>query len=86
MLTVERITELKALEAKKKELEAEIEAIKDEMKVDMGSDELREVGGFKVHYTVVISERVDSKKLKTEAPDIYKRFLSESISRRFSIT
>ena len=56
------------------------------MKNEMGNDELREVGGFKVHYTIVISSRLDSKKLKNEHPDLYKLYEVEGITRRFSIT
>ena len=85
-MTVEQITELKALEAQIKILEAKADAIKEEMKNEMGNDELREVGGFKVHYTITISTRLDSKKLKSELPELYKQYSVEGISRRFSIT
>ena len=85
-MTVEQITELKSIEAEIKALQAKADAIKDAMKNEMGNDELREVGGFKVHYTIYISSRIDSKRLKEEAPTIYKQFLKEDISRRFSIT
>lgn len=85
-MTVEQITELKSIEAQIKELEAKANAIKDTMKNEMGNDELREVGGFKVHYTIVISSRLDSKKLKNEHPDLYKLYEVEGITRRFSIT
>lgn len=85
-MTVEKINELKAIEAKIKALQAEADAIKDEFKAEMGSDELREVGGFKVHYTIVITNRLDSKRIKAEIPEIYKKYIKEDIQRRFSIT
>lgn len=85
-MTVERINELKAIEAQIKALQAQADAIKDEFKSEMGNDELREVGGFKVHYTIVITNRLDSKRMKTEAPEEYKKWLKEDIQRRFSIT
>ena len=56
------------------------------MKSEMGNDELREGGGFKVHYTIVITNRLDSKRMKAEAPEEYKKWLKEDIQRRFSIT
>ena len=85
-MTVERINELKNIEAQIKALQAQADAIKDEMKSEMGNDELREVGGFKVHYTIVITNRLDSKRMKAEAPEEYKKWLKEDIQRRFSIT
>ena len=86
MMTVERINELKNIEAQIKALQAQADAIKDEMKSEMGNDELREVGGFKVHYTIVITNRLDSKRMKAEAPEEDKKWLKEDIQRRFSIT
>lgn len=86
MMTVEKINELKAIEAQIKELKDKADAIKEEFKTEMGSDELREVGGFKVHYTIVITNRLDSKRMKDEAPEEYKKWLKEDIQRRFSIT
>ena len=56
------------------------------MKSEMGNDEHREVDGFTVNYTIVITTRLDSKKLKVELPDLYKKYETEGISRRFSIT
>ena len=86
MMTVEKINELKAIEAQMKELKDKADAIKEEFKAEMGNDELREVGGFKVHYTIVITNRLDSKRMKDEAPELYKKWLKEDIQRRFSIT
>ena len=85
-MTVERITELKNIERQIKALQAEADAIKDEMKAEMGNDEHREVGGFTVNYTIVISTTLDSKKLKAEMPTLWEKYSKEGITRRFSIT
>lgn len=85
-MTVERITELKNIERQIKALEAEANAIKDELKAEMGNDEHREVGGFTVNYTIVISTTLDSKKLKAEMPSLWDKYSKEGITRRFSIT
>ena len=85
-MTVERITELKNIERQIKALQSEADAIKDEMKAEMGNDEHREVGGFTVNYTIVISTTLDSKKLKAEMPTLWDKYSKEGITRRFSIT
>lgn len=85
-MTVERITELKNIERQIKALQAEADAIKDEIKSEMGNDEHREVGGFTVNYTIVISTTLDSKKLKAEMPTLWEKYSKEGITRRFSIT
>ena len=85
-MTVERITELKNIEREIKALQAQADAIKDEMKAEMGNDEHREVGGFTVNYTIVISTTLDSKKLKAEMPTLWDKYSKEGITRRFSIT
>lgn len=85
-MTVERITELKNIERQIKALQAEADAIKDELKSEMGNDEHREVGGFTVNYTIVISTTLDSKKLKAEMPSLWEKYSKEGITRRFSIT
>lgn len=85
-MTVEKINELKAIERQIKALQAEADAIKDEMKAEMGNKEHVEVGGFTVNYAIVINTTLDSKKLKAEMPSLWKEYSKEGITRRFSIT
>lgn len=85
-MTREQIVELKEIESQIKALESKANAIKDAMKKEMGADELKEVDGFKVHYTVVITTKLDGKKLKAELPDLWNKYSKEDITRRFSIT
>lgn len=85
-MTVEKIMELKNIERQIKALQAEADAIKDEMKSEMGNEEHVEVGGFTVNYTIVISTTLDSKKLKAEMPSLWDKYSKEGITRRFSIT
>lgn len=85
-MTVERITELKNIERQIKALQAEADAIKDEIKSEMGNEEHVEVGGFTVNYAIVISTTLDSKKLKAEMPTLWDKYSKEGITRRFSIT
>ena len=85
-MTVEQIRELKTLEEQIKALQRKADAIKDEIKTEMGNEEHVEVGGFTVNYTIVISTTLDSKKLKKEMPSLWDEYSKEGITRRFSIT
>ena len=85
-MTKAQILELKDIEAQIADLKKKADAIKDEMKAEMGNDEHREVGGFTVNYTIVISTTLDSKKLKAEMPSLWDEYSKEGITRRFSIT
>ena len=83
-MTVEQIRELKTLEEQIKALQRKADAIKDELKEEMGNEEHVEVGGFTVNYTIVISTTLDSKKLKKEMPSLWDEYSREggSIERR----
>jgi predicted phage-related endonuclease len=85
-MTKEQILELKDIEAQIAELKAKAEVIKDEIKAEMGNEEHIMVDGYKVNYTIVISTKLDSKKLKSELPDLWKKYSKEDITRRFSIS
>lgn len=85
-MTKAQILELKDIEAQIAELKAKAEVIKDEIKAEMGNEEHIMVDGYKVNYTIVISTKLDSKKLKSELPDLWKKYSKEDITRRFSIS
>ena len=85
-MTKEQILELKDIEAQIDALKKKADALKDAMKAERGNDEHREVEGFKVNYTIVISTTLDSKRLKSELPDLWNKYSKEGITRRFSIT
>lgn len=91
MSTVEimsKVEQLKELEALIREAEAEAEALKDEIKREMymrNTDEMN-VGRYTVRWKVVVSNRLDSKALKNDVPHIYRAYLKQSESTRFSIT
>ena len=91
MSTVEitsKIEELKELEELIKEAEAEIEALKEQIKEEMtkqGKEEM-EVGKYIVRWTRVLTNRFDSTKFKEVLPDVYKAYTKQVASRRFSIS
>ena len=82
-----KIEALKDLEALIKEAKAEAEALRDDIKTEMltrNTEEL-EAGQYIVRWTSVLSQRFDSTAFKKEMPDVYKDFIKQTASRRFSI-
>ena len=82
-----KVIELKELKVMQDELAAEITAIEDEIKAHMAAANQEEmtVGLFKVRWTTVTSSRLDNKALKAALPDVYARYSTESVTRRFSV-
>lgn len=84
----ERLTELKELEAMAKQIDSEIEAIKDEIKAELTRREADEV--TTIHYTVrwkaVESSRFDSKGFKADNPEEYAKYTKKSVSKRFTVS
>lgn len=84
---ITKIEELKELEELLKEVKAEADAIRDELKqtmLDRGTEEL-EAGKYILRYQSIVSNRFDSSAFKKALPDLYKSFTKQSISRRFSV-
>ena len=84
---ISKIEALKEWEALLNEAQAEVENIKDEIKREMdarGTEEL-EAGQYIVRYTSVLSQRFDTTAFKKALPEVYKGYLKQSASRRFSI-
>ena len=70
------------------EAKAEVEAIKDSIKAEMADRDLDELeaGSYIVRYKTVATSRFDSTTFKKTYEDLYKAFLKQSTSRRFSIS
>lgn len=82
-----KIEALKEWEAIAQEAQAEIDSLKDSIKQEMerrGVEEL-EAGPFIIRYTTVLTQRFDSTAFKRTLPEVYKSYLKQSTSRRFSI-
>lgn len=82
-----KIQALNEWEALMEEAKAEAEAIRDELKLEMlsrGTEEL-EVGQYMVRYQSIVSNRFDSSAFKKALPEVYKTFIRQSTSKRFSI-
>ncbi|MDE5854046.1 MAG: hypothetical protein K2H19_03180 [Ruminococcus sp.] len=85
---LEKITKIKDLEQKKKEVSKDIDGLKDEIKAYMDRNKTSEliVDVYTVHYTDAVSERFDSKALKKADEELYNKYLKSSAIKRFSIT
>ena len=70
------------------EAQAEVESIKDLIKAEMTDRELDELeaGSYIVRYKTVATSRFDSTAFKKTYEDLYKAFLKQTTSRRFSIS
>lgn len=88
MELIKKIEELKEIEALIKEAQEEADKLKEEIKKEMTrqNTEKMKVGRYTVHWTVVHTDRFDSKAFQQSHLDIYNMYVRESISRRFSIS
>lgn len=83
-----KVSELRELRRMADELAAEIAATEDELKAYMaasGADELHG-SSFKITWKPITSSRLDSKALKTAAPELWERFTKTITSRRFVLS
>lgn len=91
MATNELLNKIEALnewEQLMEEARSEAEALRDSIKQEMlnrNTDEM-EVGQYIVRWTSVLTQRFDSTSFKKAMPDVYKAFIKQSASRRFTIT
>ena len=82
-----KIEALNEWEALLEEAKAEAEAIRDELKAEMlqrNTEEL-ECGQYILRYQTIVSNRFDNSAFKKLMPDVYKSFIKQSTSKRFSI-
>lgn len=67
----------------------ELTAMNDELKAQivvlMGDKETVSSGAIKVSYKTVSSERLDTKRIKSELPDVYARYSVQSQYKRFTV-
>ena len=82
-----QIESLRILEELIEETKVEAEALRDAIKQEMLSRDVDtlEVGQYIIRWTSVLSQRFDSTAFKKVMPDVYKRFIKQTASRRFSI-
>ena len=84
---IARIELLNKYEEMIAELKAEAENIRDTIKEEMMAQNTEEMiaGQYIIRWTSVISNRFDSTAFKKVMPEVYKDFIKQTVSRRFSI-
>lgn len=82
-----KIKKLQEWEALAEEAKAEAEALKDEIKAEMLNRDTEELtaGHYICRWTPVLSNRFDTTTFKREHAEMYKQYIKQSSSRRFSI-
>ena len=83
----EKIVEIRNFENEIKQMQEVVDSLKDELKNEMtarGVDEL-DTGTFKLTFKEIISNRFDSKSFQKDNEILYKAYLKESVSKRFTI-
>lgn len=80
-----KVGELRELRRLADDLAAEIGALEDDLKAYMAANNADELHGpsFKITWKPITSSRLDSKALKTAAPELWERFTKTVTTRRF---
>lgn len=84
---MKKIESLQEWEKIMEEAKAEAESLRDEIKQEMinrNTEELT-VGQYIIRWTSVLTQRFDATAFKKVMPDIYKAYLKQVSSRRFTI-
>lgn len=82
----ERLIEaIESLKAEKKQLEEQLKTYENQLKMTLEDASEGVSSRYKVTYKAITSNRIDSKRLREEMPEIYERFTKPSISRRLQI-
>ena len=82
-----KIELLNKYEAMMEELKTEADRVRDSIKAEMEAREVEELiaGQYIIRWTSVLSQRFDSTAFKKVMPEVYKDFIKQTASRRFSI-
>ena len=81
---IEALNEWEALMEEAKEM---ADSIRDELKAEMLQRDTEELkcGQYILRYQTIVSNRFDNSAFKKLMPDVYKSFIKQSTSKRFSI-
>ena len=82
-----KIAKLQEWEQLLEEAKAEVESLKDEIKAEMLNRNAEEMtaGRYIVRWTSVFSNRFDTTTFKRENAEMYKQYMKQTASRRFSV-
>ena len=81
----EKLKRRAELEELMKRMETEKKQIEQELKLYMGYAENAENEHYRISWKSIVSNKVDTTRLKEEKPEIYKEYLKPSVSRRLTV-
>ncbi|MFU7515000.1 YqaJ viral recombinase family protein [Clostridium sp. HCS.1] len=81
----EKIKSYLEMKEQLKSFEAQVKELENQIKFEIGKAEYAYAPGYSLSWKNILSNRVDSKKLKSEFPEVYEKVVKESISRKFNI-
>lgn len=81
----ERIQQYLHLKEQLSELQSQEKELENQIKHEMKDAEYGFIGNYQAYWKPVVSNRVDTKKLKEQFPDIYEEVKKETHFRRFRI-
>ena len=82
---IRKVKLLREMQQLAEDAQAEAEALKDEIKADMGDSEQLRAGDYKITWKAVESSRVDVKALEKAMPEVAQAFTRKTTSRRFCV-
>jgi predicted phage-related endonuclease len=82
---ISKVEELMDLRKLAEELQAQMDAITDEIKAYMGTEETMMAGSWKVTYKETVSRRIDSKALKQVLGDALDDYYKTIVTRPFKV-
>ena len=82
---ISKVEELMDLRKLAEELQAQMDAITDEIKSYMGDEETMVAGSWKVTYRETVSKRIDSKALKQVLGDALDDYYKTIVTRPFKV-
>ena len=78
-------TEYKAMKAKEQALKAEMDALKAEMIASMNGQEKVVIGQYTIQNQTIISNVLNTARLKAEKPEIAEEYTEEKETSRFTV-
>ena len=82
---VQKVEELRQLQALIDEAQAEAETIRDQIKAQMGERDELWADHYRITWKRVKSSRLDAKSLRAELPEVAARYTREQETRRFVV-
>lgn len=68
-----------------KNFETQVKELENQIKFEIGNAEYAHAPGYSLSWKNISSNRIDTKKLKSDYPEVYEKVVKENLSRKFNI-